>query len=119
MPDYKRLMTLHPPTTHQSSFEFDDYWISDNPYKIDDFITDIIETNVSQPSKQGDYEAKYKELLDKYNRLNNEHNQLLKEHLEVLNKCRLLTRKYTEFLEENNKQVVARTLGNENKITIK
>lgn len=116
MPDYKRLMIAHTPTTLLGSFKTTDYWISDKPYNIEDMITEI---NVPQPSKQGDYEAKYKELLDKYNRLNNEYNQLLKEHLEVLNKCRLLTDKYTEFLEENNKQVIARTLDNENKITIK
>lgn len=103
--------------THQGSFETNDFWISDKPYKLEDIISPIL--NVSQPSKQVDYEAKYKELLDKYNRLNDEHNQLLKEHLEVLNKCRLLTDKYTEFLEENNKQVISRTLDNEGKITIK
>jgi ABC-type Zn uptake system ZnuABC Zn-binding protein ZnuA len=109
-------MLAHLPITHESSFETNDFWLPDKPYKIEDIISGI---NVSQPNKQDDYEAKYKELLDKYNRLNNEHNQLLKEHLEVLNKCRLLTDKYTELLEENNKQVIARTLGNENKITIK
>lgn len=116
MSDYKRFMLAHLPKTNESGFEPDDYWISDKPLKIGDIITGI---NVSQPNKQDDYETKYKELLDKYNRLNDEHNQLLKEHLEVLNKCRLLTDKYTEFLEENNKQVITRTLDNEGKITIK
>lgn len=104
-------MIAHTPMILQGSFKTTDCWLSDKPYNIED--------NVSQPSKQGDYEAKYKELLDKYNRLNNEHNQLMKEHLEVLNKYRLLTDKYTEFLEENNKQVITRTLDNEGKITIK
>jgi ABC-type Zn uptake system ZnuABC Zn-binding protein ZnuA len=116
MPDYRRFMSTNSPVTQQSKFETNGYWISDKLYKIEDIITGI---NVPQPSKQYDYEAKYKELLDKYNRLNNEYNQLMKEHLEVLNKCRLLTDKYTEFLEENNKQVIARTLDNEGKITIK
>lgn len=117
MSDYRKFMLMNPLMTQQSSFETNDFWISDKPYKIGDIISPILK--VSQPNKQDDYEAKYKELLDKYNRLNNEHNQLMKEHLEVLNKCRLLTDKYTEFLEENNKQVIARTLDNENKITIK
>ena len=115
MADYRKFMLINSPITQQSSFETNDYWLSDKPYKIEDIISGI---NLSQPSKQVDYEAKYKELLDKYNRLNDEHNQLMKEHLEVLNKYRLLTDKYTEFLDENNKQVIARTLGNKDKITI-